>query len=151
MILDHLNNYQRYLPLHPGFEAGFDFLYHHPLADLKEGRMEIDGDRLFAPGMAIVGKGRRKAAFETHSKYIDIQYTVSGCDFIGWAEKSSCTADQNGYNSEKDIEFCTDRPRWWVPAAKGNFAIFSPEDAHAPLGAGEFVHKVVVKVAADWS
>ena len=150
MILDHLNNYQRYIPLHPGFEAGFEFLHDHRLAELKDGRMEIDGDRLFALGVATVGKGRHEAAFETHSKYIDIQYTVSGCDFIGWAERSSCTPDQNGYNSEKDIEIYTDRPRWWLPAPAGNFAIFFPADAHAPLGTDEFVHKVVVKVAVDW-
>lgn len=150
MILDHLNSHRRYLAVHPGFEAGFEFLRHHPLADLKEGRLEIDGDRLFALGVAAVGKGRQEAAFETHRKYIDIQYTVSGCDYIGWVEKSFCTPDQRGYNSEKDIEFFSDRPRWWVPAAAGNFAVFFPEDAHAPLGADEFVHKVVVKVAVDW-
>ena len=150
MILDHLNNCQHYLTLHPGFEAGFEFLRHHNLADLTEGRLEIDGDRLFALGVATTGKGKSKAAFETHSRYIDIQYTVSGCDLIGWARKSSCTPDASGYDGEKDIEFFTNQPRWWLPVAEGNVAIFFPEDAHAPLGTDEFVHKVVVKVAVDW-
>ena len=129
MILDHLNNCQQYLALHPGFEAGFEFLRHHNLAGLTEGRQEIEGDRLFALGMATAGKGKNEAIFETHSRYIDIQYTVSGCDFIGWDQKSSCTPDKSGYNGEKDVEFFTDQPHWWLHVAEGNFAIFFPKDA----------------------
>jgi len=32
----------------------------------------------------------------------------------------------------------------------GSFAIFFPEDVHAPLGTDGFIHKVVIKVAVEW-
>jgi len=150
MIFDSLNHSGRYLPLHPGFETGFKFLKNQSKDHLKDGRTEIDGDRLFALSMETEGKGRDKAVFETHRKYIDIQFTVSGCDSIGWAEQAHCTPNPAGYNSDSDVEFYSDRPTLWIPVSSGRFAIFYPEDAHAPLGTDSFVHKIVLKVAVDW-
>lgn len=150
MILDSLNNYSRYTALHPGFAIGFKFLKNHPLEEFREGKQEIDGDRLYALGMALNGRRMERAVFETHRKYIDIQYTVSGCDSIGWDQPNNLTPDVNGYDPEKDIEFYNERPTIWIPVCNGRFAIFYPEDAHAPLGTDSFVHKVVVKIALYW-
>lgn len=150
MILDSLNNSTRYMAFHPGFKPGFEFLNSHPLEQLTDGQHAIDGDRLFALGVAANGKGMEKAVLETHRKYIDIQFTVSGADLIGWDEQPHCTPDPDGYNSDKDVEFYTDRPKLWIPVSSGRFAIFYPEDAHAPLGTDGLVHKVVIKVALDW-
>jgi len=151
MIFDSLNHSGRYLPLHPGFETGFKFLKNLSIRQLKDGQNEIDGDRLFALSMATEGKGQQNAVFETHRKFIDIQFTVSGCDTIGWEEQARCTPDPGGYNTDKDVEFYTDRPTLWIPVSSGRFAIFYPEDAHAPLGTDALVHKIVLKVALDWS
>jgi len=150
MIFDSLNNSTRYIDVHPGFKRGFEFLSNHPLDKLTDGKHPIDGDRIFALGMATKGKGIEKAVFETHRKYIDIQYTVSGADLIGWDEQSLCTPTPDGYDAEKDVEFYTDRPNLWIPVSSGRFAIFFPEDAHAPLGTDSLVHKVVIKVTLDW-
>ena len=150
MIFDSLKHSRRYLPLHPGFETGFKFLKNNSAEQLKDGRNEIDGDRLFAISMATEGKGQDNAAFETHRKYIDIQFTVSGCDTIGWNEQARCSPDNEGYNIDKDVEFYTDRPTLWIPVSSGRFAVFYPEDAHAPLGTDAFVHKIVIKIAVDW-
>jgi biofilm protein TabA len=150
MIFDSLEHSRRYLPLHPGFDAGFRFLKSHSIEQLRDGETVIEGDRLFALGMATKGKGKENALFETHRKYIDIQFIVSGCDTIGWDEQARCTPDPKGYNTDKDVEFYTNRPMLWIPISTGRFAIFYPEDAHAPLGTDTFVHKIVVKVALDW-
>lgn len=150
MIFDSLNNYTRYMTLHPGFKASFEFLSNYPLGDLIDVKHTIDGERIFALGMATNGKGTEKAVFETHRRYIDIQFTVSGSDLIGWDEQPHCTPDPDGYNTEKDVEFYTDRPNLWIPVSSGRFAIFYPEDAHAPLGTDGFVHKVVIKLSLDW-
>ena len=150
MIFDSLNNYTRYTTLHPGFTAGFEFLKNHPLEEFKEGKHDIEGDRLFALGMALNGKSMENAVFETHRKYIDVQYTVSGCDSIGWDEPQNCTPDPKGYDPERDVEFYNERPTLWIPVSSGRFAIFYPEDVHAPLGTDTFVHKVVLKIAIDW-
>lgn len=150
MIFDSLNNYTRYTTLHPGLKTSFEFLINHQLDDLIDVKHMIDGEHIFALGMATNGKGTENAVFETHRKYIDIQYTVSGSDLIGWDEQPLCTPDPDGYNTEKDVEFYTDRPNLWIPVSSGRFAIFYPEDAHAPLGTDGFVHKVVIKLSLDW-
>ena len=131
--------------------SGFKFLKNHSIEQRKDGKTVIDGDCLFALGMATEGKGQENAVFETHRKYIDIQFTVSGCDIIGWDEQARCSPDPKGYNTDKDVEFYTDRPTLWIPVSSGLFAIFYPEDAHAPLGTDSFVHKIVIKVVIDRS
>jgi YhcH/YjgK/YiaL family protein len=151
MILDSLNNSERYFAIHPKLKNGFEFLKNYPIAELKEGKHIIDGDRLFAIGMATEGKGKKNAAFETHRKYIDIQYTVSGSDTIGWQETSHCTPENKGYDPEKDVEFYSNRPQYWITVPAGCFAVFFSQDAHAPLGTDEYIHKVVVKVATSWN
>jgi beta-galactosidase beta subunit len=39
MILDRLENSMRYVPLHPGFEAAFNFLKQSSLNEFKEGKI----------------------------------------------------------------------------------------------------------------
>jgi biofilm protein TabA len=75
---------------------------------------------------------------------------VAGSDLIGYKTKPSCKADAKGYNSESDIEFYTNSPAVWLPVPAGSFAVFFPEDVHAPLGTDGQVHKVAVKVAVEW-
>jgi len=149
MILDRLENWRLYAPLQPGFETAFNFLKKHPLGNFKEGKNKLDGDRVYAMATAIKGKGRQTARLESHRRYIDLQYTVGGCDLIGYETKSSCSADEKGYNLESDIEFYTNSPSVWLPVPAGSFAVFFPEDVHAPLGTDDFIHKVVIKVAVE--
>ena len=151
MIYDSLKNVDRYLGVHPGLKAGFDFLRNYPIAQLKDGKHIIEEPHLFALGMAIEGKGKEKAVLETHRNYIDIQYTVSGSDYIGWADASRCTPDDAGYDPEKDVAFYSTPPEFWITAPAGCFAIFFSHDAHAPLGADDYIHKVVVKVMENWN
>lgn len=54
---------------------------------------------------------------------------------------------QNGaYNPEKYVRYFSDRPDVYFKLSVGQFAIFCPEDVHAPMiGEGE-IKKVVIKV-----
>jgi YhcH/YjgK/YiaL family protein len=151
MILDRLENFLRYESVHPGFKVAFTYLKNSSIKDFKKGKETIDGDRLYALAMATKGKGRRDARLESHRRYIDLQYSVDGSDFIGYENKSSCIPDEKGYESESDIEFYSNAPAVWLPVTAGSFAIFFPEDVHAPLGTDDFIHKVVIKVAVEWS
>ncbi len=150
MILDRLENFMQYAPIHPGFQAAFDYLKNSSIKGFNEGKETIDGKRLFALAMETRGKGRAGAGLESHRRYIDLQYTVTGSDTIGYDTKSSCMADGKGYDAESDIEFYTNPPAVWLPVPAGSLAVFFPEDVHAPLGTDDVVHKVVVKVAVEW-
>ena len=149
MILDQLQNWKRYAAVHPGFTTAFEFLNRHDLATLAAGRHPIDNEKLYALAMQENGKGRDIAKLEAHRLFIDVQFTVTGTDHIGWKPAVECTGEANGYNGEKDIAFFTDRPETWLTVPQGMFAVFYPEDAHAPLGGVGPLHKVVVKVAVD--
>ena len=146
MILDTLDNASRYVSLHPVFAAAFKWLREQDLTRLPLGRTDIDGDRLYASIQREPGRGQAAARFETHRRYIDIQYLVQGSELMGWTHAGQGLASL-GYDSAKDLEFYTDRPSVWIPVPAGNFAIFFPEDAHAPMAGTEFMVKVVVKVA----
>ena len=150
MIFDSLDNASRYFPLHPGFEAAFEFLRQQDLTQLKDGPNDVAGERLSAMVVRDTGKGKDAAKFESHRQYIDIQYTVSGSDDIGWENQSVCTPDGKGYMSESDAELYSNSPSLWTTVPQGHFVIFFPEDAHAPMGTDKAVQKVVVKVAVDW-
>ena len=57
-----------------------------------------------------------------------------------------CIRDRDAYDAEKDLEFFYDRPESWVRVPQGSFAVFLPQDIHAPLATTQYVHKAVVKV-----
>ncbi len=147
MILDYLDNWERYSALHPGFPAAFEFLKRTDLSDLSAGRHPLDGERLYALVVQQDGRGRDKAKLETHRRYIDIQLTVTGADDIGWKPTASCSSYDQEYDDEKDVAFFSDEPDVWVTTSPGRFGIFFPEDAHAPLGGTGPIHKIVVKAA----
>ncbi len=146
MILDKLSESDRYTALHPGFARAFEFLSKTNLASLAAGRHDIDGERLFVLIHHENGKGREGARLEAHRRYIDIQYTLEGMEEIGWSPLSACRPPAGGFDESMDIGFFDDRPSSWLSVAPGLFAIFFPEDAHAPLGGRGLLKKAILKV-----
>ena len=150
MILDKLVNAERYYKLHPGLKTAFEFLRRQDISDLPDAKYEIDGERIYATIFEGQGKGRRAAKLETHKKYIDIHYAISGFDEVGWNPAQECAGKKGGYNKKKDYQLYPDFPKIWVPHWPGTFIIFFPEDAHAPVTATKNLHKAVVKVRVKW-
>jgi YhcH/YjgK/YiaL family protein len=149
VILDALGTWEQYSQLHPRFGDAFRFLADPGLDHLPDGRVDIDGDKLYAIVLREKGKGKDAAQMEVHRDYIDIQFTVAGADLIGWAAQTSCRGREQGYDAAKDVEFFSGPPDLWVRVPQGHFALFYPADAHAPLATEDTVHKVVVKIAVD--
>lgn len=150
MILDDLRNAAACEGLHPLFPAAFAFLRRAAeTGEAGDGRVAIDGERLFALIARSVGRSPGEAPLETHRRYIDIQYIVSGSDRMGWRPARECRPGL-GYDEARDIEFHAGTPDAWFDVAAGRMAIFFPDDAHAPLAnPGVPVHKIVVKVAVN--
>jgi biofilm protein TabA len=150
MILDVVANEERLKKLHPGFGPAFQFLRRTDLAQLPEGRQEIDGSRLYAVVIRAQGRGQKGAKLEVHRRYIDIQFSLTGFDVIGWKQTSTCRSPEQPFDEQKDVQLFLDASDSWVTIPQGSFGIFYPEDAHAPMGSDGPLHKVVVKVAVDW-
>lgn len=147
MILDILDNADRYNALHNNFTKAFQFLKRTDLKTLAEGRYDIDGDHVFAIVAKDQGREKNEAQLEFHNKYIDIQMVLEGVDEMGWKARCACTGIENPYDPENDIQFVADTPTAWAKTEPGHFAIFFPEDAHLPLIGKGIIHKIIVKIA----
>jgi YhcH/YjgK/YiaL family protein len=151
MIADTLAQSARYVALHPAFGRAFEFLARTDLLSLAPGRHALDGDRVYVSLDHKDGRGRDGARFEAHRRYIDIQLTLEGDEEIGWMPLAGCRLPAGPYDPEKDIVFFSDRPDTWIRVPAGCFAIFFPEDAHAPLAGLGLLKKAIVKIALDAS
>jgi len=150
VIVDKLENAERYYDRHQGFRAAFEFLRTQNLDSLTTGRREVDGARLYALISRDQAHGKAGAKLEAHRKYIDIQYAIAGEEVIGLRPTADCRDVAVSYDATKDIGFFADPPETWVTVPKGSFAILWPADAHAPLSGQGEVRKAIVKVAVDW-
>lgn len=150
MILDCLENADKYAAMHPGFAAAFQFLRTADFANMPQGRNEIDGDRLHVMIGREPGQGREKRKLEFHQQYIDIQCVIAGSDEIGWRSSARCAAIDTPYDAKREVGFYADRPETYLELGPNDFVIFWPEDAHAPLSGRADMIKAVVKVAVDW-
>lgn len=147
MILDHLDKSKSYEPLHRGYAEAFAFLRNTDLNALEPGRLELLPKLLYAHVERAQGRGRAASPLEAHRRFIDIQYTVSGAEEIGWRDLASCTQPREPFDVSRDIGFFFDPPLAWVAVPPGCFAIYTPNDAHAPLAGAGPLFKIVMKVA----
>lgn len=147
MIIDTLNNSPKYSSLHPVFSKAFDFIKQNDLINLEDGIIEIE-DGLKVIMSTANGKTREMSlsSFECHDQNIDIQVCIRGIETIAWKPREKCIMPNGDYNPEKDVRFFYDVPDMDFQLTDGQFAIFYPEDVHAPMiGEGE-IKKLVFKV-----
>ncbi|MGL4992512.1 MAG: YhcH/YjgK/YiaL family protein [Bacteroidales bacterium] len=146
MILDSLQNSASVESLHPNFKKAFDYIRNNDLANIEAGKIVLDGDNLFITIADITGKEASAARMEAHRNYIDIQIPLTGVETMGYLPLASCNSIETPFNEEKDIIFFNDKPSTYLNVAPGQFAIFFPEDGHAPgIGQGA-MRKLIVKV-----
>ena len=150
MIVSDIKHISRQAALSPGLQKAIDFLRSPDLQTLPDGRVEIDGDRVFALVQRYETTWAATPKFECHRNYIDIQFILSGEEIIGWApaDQMEITA---AYDAGKDISFGTVAKGQWTPVhlQAGQMAVLYPEDGHAPklaLRNPSTVMKIVVKV-----
>lgn len=151
MIHDTLAHLSRYEGMHPGVLQGLKFLAQTDFKNLPDGRVEIDGDNVFANIMTVQTKPDNDTP-EAHRRYIDIQYLDTGLEQIAVGPLEAMREEVEA-RPQGDIWFYHgDLDK--ITIGDGRFAVLFPGDAHAPgiaVGAPATVRKVVVKVLADWN
>lgn len=147
MIADQLKNYKQYTALSQRINDGLTYLAETDLSALEVGKYEIDGDNLFVLIQSYEAKAVEEGKCEAHKKYIDIQYMIEGCEYMGYGP-SDAYEIIDPYNNDKDRYFV----KWdgdLVKFDQDMFAIFFPQDAHMPgilVNSGDQVKKAVVKI-----
>jgi biofilm protein TabA len=147
MIIDTLENAEKYFSVHPLFEKAFAYIQKTDLLHTPEGKIDIE-EGLKAIFSIAPGKTREAslAKFECHTNNIDIQVCIKGEETIGWKPRQKCSTPNGEYNPEKDVQYFSDAPDTFFQLTNGQFVIFFPEDVHAPMiGEGE-IRKLVMKV-----
>ena len=145
MIIDVLENSEKYISLHKDFKLVFDFLKNNDISTLKCGKHQLRGDEVFFNLQEYETKHTQK--LEAHKKYIDIQVLAVGEEYMGYTNINNTTLSEE-YNDEKDVMFLNGN----VDKVKANsktFVIFYPEDAHMPalaIDEERWVKKAIFKI-----
>jgi YhcH/YjgK/YiaL family protein len=153
MIVADLDTIEHQMPQTPEFRKAIAFLRRTDLLELPDGKMEIDGSRVFAILQRYRTAPAEAPQFEYHRKYLDIQYVLAGEELIGVAPAGQMVPSRD-YDPGQDICFGLMQPGAWstVRLTAGRLAVLWPEDGHAPrLASGKpcLVRKIVVKIAVE--
>lgn len=131
------------------FSEGVCFFNRDDLGSLPLGRVDIDGDAVFANVQEYDTVPAEEKQLEAHRRYYDVQFVVSGEEVMQFAPLEGLAKVQP-FDEDADFGlYCTpERPSSIVLRA-GDVAVLAPEDAHKPgcaLDAPCCVRKIVVKV-----
>ncbi|MCC6543834.1 MAG: YhcH/YjgK/YiaL family protein [Nitrospirae bacterium] len=151
MIVTDIRHIAHQISMSSALKMAIDFLQEPDIHDLADGRVNIDGQHVFALVQRYETIIADIPRFEYHRAFMDIQYIVSGEEIIGWAPAGRMVVTEL-YNSEQDICFGIVPKGEITPVylQAGQLAILYPEDSHAPklaAGSPSQVTKIVVKVA----
>lgn len=130
MVIDTLENLGKYVSLNPLFKDVVDFIQSNDLNKLEAGKHQIKGADLFVNIQVAKGKAKAEALLETHKKMIDIQIPLSEPETFGYTPLADLPEAE--YNEEKDITKYEGAADTYVTCKPGEFAIFFPQDGHAP-------------------
>lgn len=133
------------------WDQAFHFLKTADLKNLPLGKQELEGEHLFVSVMEYFAKQKQDALYESHKKYIDIQYVITGEEMMGLTTLDKVEI-RDPYNTEKDIAFYNSDGGDFYKATPENFFVFFPEDVHRPsitTGDSVLVKKIVVKIMIE--
>jgi len=148
MIVDTIQNASKYFSVHPLFEKAFEFINATDLANEPDGKSEIsEGLKAIFSNKVGMSAEASVSKFECHNKNIDIQLCIKGVETIGWKPREKCVTENGGYNPDKDVQLYHEQPDMYFQLTNGQFAIFFPEDVHAPMIGDAAIKKLVIKVS----
>ena len=146
MIIDTIENLEKYATINLLFPKVVEFLKANDLNAMADGKYEIVGNDLFVTITTTKGKTPDEAILETHNKMIDIQLPLSAAETYGYTHRS--LLPETDYNEEKDISFAPGMVAdSYVTCQPGMMIIFFPQDGHAPCISGNSeLRKAIFKV-----
>lgn len=142
--LDHLKQYEKELP--PAIMEGLKFLAEADFSQYADGDHHIKGDDMFLKVQSYTTKEENLTP-ESHRRYVDIQFLVSGAEKIGVAPIEDMK-EVVSENVEQDL-WLHHGPVEYLTVTGKRFLILWPEDAHAPcvaVDSPEPIRKCLVKV-----
>lgn len=149
MILDQLSNASLYEGVSEPIAAALKYLKETDFSRLPTGKVVLRDTAMFAIVQDYQSRPVAQCLWESHRKYIDVQFVASGSEVIGHSHIANLR-ETKAYSEADDVALYEgDGNMITVPA--GWFTVFFPEDGHKPCAAVNDqpspVRKVVVKIA----
>lgn len=148
MILDNIRNLENYACLPAKLLRALETIRDTDFSKLEDRTYEVDGKDLYFFIQSYPTRPEN-LKLEAHRKYIDIQYMITGTECMGVGQLETMTEEVEA-NPEKDCWFYYG-PMDMLTVKEGMFAVFFPNDAHAPCVSpaegSNNVRKCVFKVA----
>lgn len=148
MLFSHISIAEKYNYLDERFRRAYKWLAETDLSDIQVGSYPIAGEDVIANVQEYTTMPANECFFETHDKYFDIQYIISGKEQFGVCKRDGLVIREE--KPENDLIFYEEPDACGsVLLLPGDLIVVAPEDAHKPrcaAGSPEFVRKVVVKV-----
>ena len=146
MIIDTIENLNKYVGLNPLFADVVAFLKGHDLRTMEPGKYPIKDKDLFLNLTTAKGRGKEAGVLETHINMIDIQIPISCAETFGYTPL--CDLPAFDYNAEKDVTLYGDtKAQTYVTVEPMQMAIFFPQDGHAPcIADNPEIKKAIFKV-----
>jgi len=133
MIIDSIENLSSYRSIIPNVNSIAGFLNEKNISILEEGKYQIEGENVYLIIQNYTTKPEREKKWESHCKYIDIQYVISGNEYMDHSLITNLIPAEE-YSESKDILFYKELnynfSRLFIQA--GFFAVFFPQDGHKP-------------------
>jgi YhcH/YjgK/YiaL family protein len=145
--INYVEFYRQYHANKDYWDKAFAFMKNRNLETLAPGRYDIDGDNVYASITENPTKDFDSTMWESHRKYIDLQYVISGKEKIGVASPEKLTVIRP-YNEARDAANYSGNGTLY-DATPGTFFLFFPSDAHRPnIAAGDKQpdKKLVIKI-----
>ncbi len=137
----NIGQFKRHYERYPDrWNSVFEFLEETDLNSLEIGRIDLNED-VYAAVTEYETKNHPDALFESHMKYVDLQYVISGEELIGLTNDQSIPVSAP-YSAEKDITFYGYDGGKLMPADPSRYFIFFPDDIHRPCLKVEEKNKV---------
>lgn len=148
MIIDTIDNLERYEALYPLIADVVAFMRDHDLESLDAGTHPVKGEVAYVNIQRAKGKAESQAAIEYHRRMVDIQMPIEHDERYGYtplADLPPATFDE-----ENDFALLTGiRPQTVFTVKKGQFVLFTPQDGHAPcISDKKEFKKAVFKIKA---
>jgi len=145
--IDSLDSYEHLLA-HPVWKQAFQWLRDMPESQAP-GIVPLRGNEMFVNVHGYDPLPREQCRFESHRKYLDLQYCIRGGELIEW-QRTALLETDGPYDETKDVQFYRLRDsQTGLHMTPGSFVIFYPTDAHLPKvcdGVNKSVFKLVIKV-----
>ncbi|OAM26788.1 MULTISPECIES: YhcH/YjgK/YiaL family protein [Eikenella] len=150
MITDAIAHAARYAALHPDFPEAIRLLQTLDFARLPDGQIPCANPNIRLFLQTEILRAAEAARPEAHRLHIDIQAPVSAAETYGWIDRGYLK-NSSGYHQERDIEFFDCPPQSWLTLTPGEFALFFPNDGHAPLVGqpGQPLRKALFKIRTE--